>query len=72
MRSEVDVIEIPDEYNIIAEYFIGVLKESEHPEQAQRFIDFVMSSQGSDVLTKYGFTPVGAAASANASAAATA
>lgn len=70
MRSEVDVIEIPDENNVVAQYFIGVLRESEHPEKAQSFIDFVMSSQGSEVLARYGFAPVGAGASANAPAAA--
>lgn len=72
MRSEVDVIEIPDENNVVAQYFIGVLRESEHPEKAQSFIDFVMSSQGSEVLARYGFAPVGAGASANAPAAAAA
>ncbi|NPV63798.1 MAG: molybdate ABC transporter substrate-binding protein [Methanotrichaceae archaeon] len=72
MRSEVDVIEIPDENNVVAQYFIGVLRESEHPEKAQSFIDFVMSSQGSEVLARYGFAPVGAGASANAPASAAA
>jgi molybdate transport system substrate-binding protein len=72
MRSEINVIEIPEEYNIIAEYFIGVLLESKYPEQAQSFIDFVMSDESSDVLTKYGFTPIEYSGSENAPEAATA
>jgi len=67
MRSEIEVIEIPEEYNVIAEYFIGVMKQSEYPEQAQRFIDFVMSDEAGEVLSKYGFTPIEAAAQSNVS-----
>jgi len=57
MRSQVKVIEIPEEYNVVAEYFIGVLEESENPQEARSFIDFVRWDESSEVIAKYGFAP---------------
>ncbi|AFC98921.1 molybdenum ABC transporter, periplasmic molybdate-binding protein [Methanocella conradii HZ254] len=57
-RDKVSVVAIPDSLNVVAVYPIGVLKESKHPEEAQKFIDFVRSDEGKAILAKYGFTPV--------------
>ena len=58
MTSKIDKIVIPDEYNIIAEYPMGMLLESKYPAESQVFMDLVMSDEGRAVLEKYGFAPV--------------
>lgn len=58
LSGKVDKVEIPDEYNIIAEYPLGILKDSEYPAEAAEFIDLVKSKQGRAVLEGYGFAPV--------------
>ena len=63
LTSKVDKIAIPDEYNVIAEYPMGILRESKYPVQSQKFISRVLSDEGKAILEKYGFAPVvGAAA----------
>ena len=58
LASKVDKIEIPDRYNIIAEYPMGMLSDSKHPAEAERFMDFVKSNESRAVLERYGFSPV--------------
>ena len=50
-------IEIPVDANVLAEYPIAPLIESEHPEMASQFIAFVLSPDGQSILKKWGFTP---------------
>ena len=50
-------IEIPVDVNVLAEYPIAPLIESELPEMASQFIAFVLSSDGQSILKKWGFTP---------------
>ena len=58
LASKVDKIDIPDEYNIIAEYPMGILLESKYPTESQEFMNLVISDEGKAVLEKYGFAPV--------------
>ena len=58
LASRIDKINIPDEYNVIAEYPIGILKDTMYPAQSQDFIDLVTSEQGEAILEKYGFSSV--------------
>jgi molybdate transport system substrate-binding protein len=58
MISKIDKIVIPDEYNIIAEYPLGMLLKSKYPDESQEFMDLVISDEGRAVLEKYGFAPV--------------
>ncbi|MCR3884614.1 molybdate ABC transporter substrate-binding protein [Methanotrichaceae archaeon M04Ac] len=58
LSSRVSQIEIPDEYNIIAEYPMGITSESRYAAEALNFINFVKSEEGRAVLEKYGFSPV--------------
>ncbi|HYH50373.1 MAG TPA: molybdate ABC transporter substrate-binding protein [Acidimicrobiia bacterium] len=51
-------IEIPDEYNVVAEYPMAVLKQSTRTELASAFLEFVLTPDGQAVLAKYGFTAV--------------
>jgi molybdate transport system substrate-binding protein len=58
LAAKVNKIEIPDEYNIVAQYSIGILKESKYPAEAEAFINLVMSDKGQSILNKYGFMSV--------------
>jgi len=51
------VIEIPSEWNVLAEYSIAILKEAPHPELADAFVPFVLSREGQAILQKWGFSP---------------
>ena len=51
------IIEIPDQFNVIAVYPIGVVKGSANPALAQKFIDYVLSADGQAVMKKYDFAP---------------
>ena len=53
--GQVEGIKIPTEFNIVAKYPIGIIKNSENKEQAQEFIDFLLSPQGQALLAQYGF-----------------
>ncbi len=57
LASKVDKIDIPDGYNIIAEYPLGILLESKYPAESREFMNLVMSDDGKAVLKKYGFAP---------------
>jgi molybdate transport system substrate-binding protein len=56
---EVDVlpIELPDEAQAVAHYPIAVVEASSHPEEANRFVEFVLSSDGQRILGEAGFGP---------------
>ncbi len=51
-------IAIPDSLNVIAVYPIAVVKDSPNLTMAQAFVDYVLSTDGQAILTKYGFIPV--------------
>jgi molybdate transport system substrate-binding protein len=76
LASKVDKIDILDEYNILAEYPMGILLESKYPAASLDFMNLVMSEEGSSILEKYGFSPVAtnpeSAANGTATATATA
>ena len=58
MAAKITKIEIPDEYNVIAEYPMGILNQSKYPAEAEEFVNLVKSEEGRAVLEKYGFDPV--------------
>ena len=45
----------PDEFNVIAEYPIAVLKQASNRPEAEAFVAFLLSPEGQAVLAKYGF-----------------
>jgi molybdate transport system substrate-binding protein len=51
-------VEIPDELNVTASYFLASITDSPQAGLAKSFVDFVLSSQGQAILAKYGFLPV--------------
>jgi molybdate transport system substrate-binding protein len=56
--QRVRTIEIPDDANVTASYPIAALK-GEQKELAQKFVQFVLSQEGQDILVKFGFLPKG-------------
>ncbi|MGH2506836.1 MAG: molybdate ABC transporter substrate-binding protein [Ktedonobacteraceae bacterium] len=56
--SQVTEITIPDQFNIIAEYPIAVVKTSPHQSEAQSFLQYVLSTAGQAILKQDHFIPV--------------
>ena len=54
----VSVLEIPRQQNVMASYPIAVLKGSAVPVLARRFVDFVRSTSGQQILSRHGFEPI--------------
>ena len=48
-------IDIPADDNVVAEYPIAALTDAENPEVAEAFVAFVLSDDGQEILTSYGF-----------------
>ena len=57
IRNQVEVIEIPDNLNIVATYPIGALQDAQNPELAREWVDLVVSEEGQRVLKEWGFEP---------------
>jgi molybdate transport system substrate-binding protein len=53
----VEGIEIPDEHNVVADYPLAALARAGEPEVAGAFVDFLLSSEGREILESYGFAP---------------
>tara|TARA_B100000029_G_scaffold171695_3_gene168097 strand:- start:104 stop:913 length:810 start_codon:yes stop_codon:yes gene_type:complete len=58
VSEKVRTINIPEEYNEIANYPAAILMESESKELAQEFMDFLKSGKSQDILEKYGFLKI--------------
>lgn len=58
--GKVTVMDIPDPYNVIAQYPIAAVKNSAHASDAQAFVDYVLSPAGQGIMKKYKFIPVNA------------
>jgi molybdate transport system substrate-binding protein len=54
-EAEVLQLEIPAALNVVAEYPLAPLADSERPELAAQFVAFVRSTEGQTILQKYGF-----------------
>jgi len=51
-------IKIPIDVNVLAEYPIAALAESQNSDLSNEFIAYVLSAEGQSILEKWGFTPV--------------
>jgi molybdate transport system substrate-binding protein len=56
-KGAIDGVSIPDDQNEIATYPIAVVKQSSHAADAQAFVAYVLSSEGRQVLSDFGFLP---------------
>ncbi len=57
-RDKVSQIEIPEEYNVVARYPLGILAESDQVDTSADFIKFVTGPEGNAIMVKYGFDPI--------------
>ena len=55
--DKVEGVDIPEEQNVVATYPIATVKASQAQDQAQAFMDLVLSAEGQQVLKEYGFLP---------------
>ena len=58
VSNKVKIIDIPDNFNVIAQYPIAVTKNSAHAADAQAFVQYVLSMDGQDVLEQFHFIAV--------------
>jgi molybdate transport system substrate-binding protein len=56
--GEIGTIEIPDDFNQIALYYIAPLISSQTQEEAKDFIVFVLSKTGQKIMSEHGFIPL--------------
>jgi molybdate transport system substrate-binding protein len=56
-RALVTSIAIPDPYNVIAIYQLGIVQESTEKDRAAAFSQYIVSPEGTAILMRYGFTP---------------
>jgi molybdate transport system substrate-binding protein len=59
--AEVQVIALPAELNVLAEYPVAVLSRARQPALAAAFVDLLLSRAGREVLIRFGFRPDGGA-----------
>jgi molybdate transport system substrate-binding protein len=55
--GKVEGVEIPENQNVLATYPIATVKASKAKDRAQAFMDLVLSAEGQQVLSRYGFLP---------------
>jgi molybdate transport system substrate-binding protein len=55
VAPQVEIIEIPEEFNVFAEYLVAMVREG-NAELAEAFIQYLLSDAGQAVLQEYGFT----------------
>jgi molybdate transport system substrate-binding protein len=53
--GKVGTVAIPDECNVIARYMIAPVKGGSNPEGGRRFVEYMLSDQGQQVLEDFGF-----------------
>lgn len=58
-RAFITMITLPDQYNVVASYPLGIVRESPVQDRAAAFAEYINSPEGNAVLTRYGFTPSG-------------
>ena len=56
--EHVGTIEIPDDVNVIATYPIAVVRDGKSPEQAEKFVRYILSDEGQTILARFGFIPI--------------
>jgi molybdate transport system substrate-binding protein len=57
LLDEVQVIEIPDQFNVIAEYPAAMVEGAPNPEAAEMFLDYLLGEEGQSILEGHGFMP---------------
>ncbi len=68
--GSIGTLTIPDELNTVAAYPIAPTKGAQNAALAQKFVDYVLSPDGQQILVKYGFIPTNGSATGAAPTAA--
>jgi molybdate transport system substrate-binding protein len=55
--DKVEGVDVPQDQNVVATYPIATVKASRAQDQAQAFLDLVLSAEGQRVLEQHGFLP---------------
>jgi molybdate transport system substrate-binding protein len=55
-QATVSGVDIPEEFNVTAEYPIAMLSDGENQADAEEFVGFVLSPAGQAILRDFGFT----------------
>jgi molybdate transport system substrate-binding protein len=58
LASKVKIIDIPDKFNVVANYDAGILSESKQKDLAKDYVDLLTSDEGKTALKEYKFSPV--------------
>ncbi len=58
VREDVEVVEVPEDLQVVPTYPIAALEGSEEPEMARAWVDLVLSEDGQRVLEEWGFEAV--------------
>jgi molybdate transport system substrate-binding protein len=59
LADKLNTVEIPDAFNVIAEYPAALVKERRNDALARAFVDFLLSDQAQAILANYGFLSAG-------------
>jgi molybdate transport system substrate-binding protein len=54
-EGQIHLINIPDQVNVTASYFVAPISDSSNPNLAREFIEFILSPAGQEIITRYGF-----------------
>jgi molybdate transport system substrate-binding protein len=58
LLAQTVVIELPQQHNPVASYPLAMTRQSKQPDNAQRFINLLLSAEGQQLLADYRFLPV--------------
>lgn len=58
IADQVEIVEIPEEYNVKAFNYAGVVKNAPNPELAQEYLDFILTPEGQEILRGFGYEPI--------------
>lgn len=54
-EGQILLINIPDQVNVTVSYFVAPISDSSNPSLARKFINFILSPAGQEIITRYGF-----------------
>lgn len=58
VANQIKMIDIPDDFNVVAEYPVAVTLKSAHSTEALAFVNYLLSADGQAILTRFHFIGV--------------
>jgi len=55
IADQVEIVEIPEEYNVKAFNYAGVVSDASNPELAQEYLDFILTPESQEILRGFGY-----------------